>query len=57
MVFDKKIPALPMSLVYKTLMLSKAWRPLLKPKLKPLAEDMLNLISAKAAGVGLSVAA
>ena len=51
MVFDKKIPASPMSLVYKTLMLSKAWRPLLKPKLKPLAEDMLNLISAKAAAL------
>jgi hypothetical protein len=30
-------------------MLSKSLRPLLKPKLKPMAEDMINLLSANAA--------
>jgi hypothetical protein len=48
-VFDKKVLASPMAFVYKTLMLTKTWRPLLKPKLEPLAEDMINLISTRAA--------
>jgi hypothetical protein len=38
-----------MVLVYKTLMLSKSWCLLLKPKLKPMPEDMINLLSANAA--------
>jgi hypothetical protein len=45
MVFNKKIVTSPVALIYKTLMLSKTWRPLLKPKLKPMAEEMINRIS------------
>jgi hypothetical protein len=50
-VFDKKVVTSPMVLVYKTLKLSRAWHPLLKPKLdlEPMAEDMINRISSKAA--------
>ena len=48
-VFNKKVITSPMVLVYKTLMLSKTWRPLLKPNVKPMAEEMLSLISANAA--------
>ena len=48
MVFNKKVLSSPVALVYKTLMLTKTWRPILKPKLKPMAEDMINLISAQA---------
>ena len=47
-VFNKKVMTTPVALIYKTLMLSKTWRPLLKPKMKPMAEDMINLISANA---------
>jgi len=45
----KKIVTSPVALIYKMLMLSKSWRPLLKPKLIPMADEMMNLISAKAA--------
>ena len=45
-VFNKKVVTTPTALIYKTLMLSKTWHPLLKPKMKPMAEDMINLISA-----------
>jgi len=48
-VFNKKVLSSPVALVYKTLMLTKTWRPLLKPKLKPMAEEMINLISDNAA--------
>ena len=48
-VFNKKVLSSPVVLVYKTLMLSKSWHPLLKPKLKPMAEGMINLLSANAA--------
>jgi hypothetical protein len=44
-VFNKKIVTSPVALIYKTLMLSKTWRPLLKPKLKPMADEMINRIS------------
>ena len=47
-VFNKKVMTTPVALIYKTLMLSKTWRPLLKPKMKPMVEDMINLISANA---------
>jgi len=47
-VFNKKVLSSPVALVYKTLMVSKSWHPLLKPKLKPMAEDMINLLSANA---------
>ena len=33
MVFNKKVLSSPVELVYKTLMLTKTWRPILKPKL------------------------
>lgn len=48
-VFEKKVMASPMALVYKSLLLVKSWRPLLKPKMKPMAEDMLCLLSTNAA--------
>ena len=48
MVFNKKVLSSPVVLVYKTLMLTKTWQPILKPKLKPMAEDMISLISAQA---------
>lgn len=48
-VFNKKVLSSPVALVYKSLMLTKTWRPLLKPKLKPLVEDMFSLLSANAA--------
>ena len=48
MVFNKKVLSSLVALVYKTLMLTKTWQPILKPKLKPMAEDMISLISAQA---------
>ncbi|CAD6343910.1 unnamed protein product [Miscanthus lutarioriparius] len=50
-VFNKKTVASPVAIVYKTLMLVKTWRPLLKPKLKPLVDDMISLVSASAAAM------
>jgi hypothetical protein len=38
----------PVAIMYKTLSLIKTWRPLLKMKLKPMAEEMLDLLSASA---------
>jgi hypothetical protein len=46
MVFNKKIMQSPVALIYKMLMLSKTWRPLLKPKLRPMADEMMDKISA-----------
>ncbi|CAD6334746.1 unnamed protein product [Miscanthus lutarioriparius] len=43
-VFNKKIVTSPVALIYKMLMLSKTWCPLLKPKLKPMADEMINRI-------------
>jgi hypothetical protein len=45
-VFNKKTVTSPVAIVYKTLMLVKSWRPLLKPKLKPMAEEMIGHIAA-----------
>ena len=50
-VFIKKVLHSPVAIIYKTLTLVKAWRPLLKPKLKPMAEEMINLVSANAASM------
>ena len=47
-VFTKKTVTSPMAIVYKTLMLVKSWRPLLKPKLKPLVEEMISLVASNA---------
>jgi hypothetical protein len=40
-VFNKKTVSTPALLVYKLISLVKTWIPLLKPKLKPLAEEMI----------------
>jgi hypothetical protein len=50
-VFNKKIMSSPVALIYKTLMLTKTWRPLLKPKLIPTADEMMNKISANVASM------
>jgi hypothetical protein len=50
-VFNKKVLHSPVAIIYNTLTLVKTWRPLLKPKLKPLVEEMINLVSAKAASM------
>ena len=47
-VFNKKILSSSVALIYKTVMVVKTWSPLLKPKLKPIAEDMIQLLSANA---------
>jgi hypothetical protein len=47
-VFNKKTVTSPIAIVYKTLMLVKTWRPLLKPKLKPLAKEMISLVASNA---------
>jgi len=46
LVFNEKVMASPVVLIHKMLMLIKSWRPLLKTKMKPTADDMMNLISA-----------
>jgi hypothetical protein len=43
---NKKVLSSPMAIVYRTVSLIKTWRPLLKMKLKPTVEEMLDLISA-----------
>jgi hypothetical protein len=45
---NKKMLSSPVAIMYKTLSLIKTWRPLLKMKLKPMAEEMLDLLSASA---------
>jgi hypothetical protein len=50
-VFNKKIMSSPVALIYKTLMLTKTWRPLLKPKLIPMADEMMNKILANVASM------
>jgi hypothetical protein len=50
-VFNKKTLSSPMALIYKTITLVKTWSPLLKPKLKPLAEEMIQLVLANAASL------
>lgn len=48
LVFNKKVISTPMVVVYKTLMLIKTWRPLVKPKLSDMTNEMINLISTNA---------
>ena len=47
-VFNKKTMTFPVAIIYKTLMVVKSWRPLLKPKLKPVAEDLIDLLASNA---------
>ena len=47
-VFNKKTMTSPVAIIYKTLMVVKSWRPLLKPKLKPVAEDLIDLLASNA---------
>ena len=51
MVFNKKLISSPMVLIYKTITLVKTWSPLLKPKLKPLADEMILMVSASTASM------
>jgi hypothetical protein len=41
-----KVLASPSVVIYKTLMLVMSWHPLLKLKLQPMADEMINLIAA-----------
>ena len=50
-VFNKKLISSPMVLIYKTITLVKTWSPLLKPKLKPLADEMILMVSASTASM------
>ena len=47
-VFNKKTMTSPVAIIYTTLMVVKSWRPLLKPKLKPVAEDLIDLLASNA---------
>ena len=38
----------PVAIIYKTLMVVKSWRLLLKPNLKPVANEMINLVASNA---------
>jgi len=40
MAINKKVLTFPKVIIFKTLMLIKSWRPLLKTKLEPVAEEM-----------------
>ena len=46
MAINKKVLTAPKVIIFKTLMMIKSWRPLLKAKLEPTAEEMLNLLTA-----------
>jgi hypothetical protein len=50
-VFNKRTVSSPTAQIHKTLMLVKTCSPLLKPKLKPMAEEMVQLLSARAASM------
>lgn len=45
-VFNKKVLASPNVVIFKTLMLVKSWRSTLKPKLEPMADEVINLLAA-----------
>jgi len=47
-VLNKKTMTSPVAIIYKTLMLVKSCPPLLKPKLKPVANEMINLVASNA---------
>ena len=48
MAINKKVLTSPKVIIFKTLMLIKSWRPLLKTKLEQTAEEMINLLTANA---------
>jgi hypothetical protein len=48
LVFNKKVLASPATIIFKTVMLVKSWRPLLKPKLHDKADEVFALLSARA---------
>jgi hypothetical protein len=48
MAINKKVLTTPEVIIFKTLMVIKSWPPLLKAKLEPTAEEMLNLLTANA---------
>jgi hypothetical protein len=48
-VFNKKVVSSPSVLIFKTLTLVKSWCPLLKPKLSERADEVINLLTARAA--------
>jgi len=50
-VFNKKVLSTPESLIHKMIMLVKTWSPLLKPKMKSMAEEMVLALSVAAASV------
>ena len=47
-VFNKKTMTSPVAIIYKTLMVVKSWRSLLKPNLKPVVNEMINLVASNA---------
>jgi hypothetical protein len=47
-VFNQKTLSSPATLAFRTISLVKTWIPLLKPKLKPMAEEMMQMITANA---------
>ena len=47
-VFNKKTMTSPVAIIYKTLMVVKSWCPLLKPNMKPVANEMINLVASNA---------
>jgi len=47
-VFNKKVMSSPTAIIRKTLMLIKTWRPLVKAKLSPMADEMINMMAANA---------
>jgi len=47
-VFNKKTITSPVTIIYKTLMVVKSWRLLLKPNLKPVANEMINRVASNA---------
>jgi hypothetical protein len=44
MAINKKIVSSPKVIIFKALMLIKTWHPLLKAKLDPIANEMINLL-------------
>jgi poly(A) polymerase Pap1 len=38
----------PLVIIYKTLILIKTWRPPLKTKLRPIEDEMINLMASNA---------
>jgi len=50
-VFNKKTLSSPVALSYKMISLVKTWSPLLKPKLKLVAEEMIQLLAANASAM------